>query len=201
MSTPLPAEDSQTPPPSSSDRNAELRETLQSIAQRRLEKLSKDVDIILKEYTQSTTKDTGFLVDQYIATKKSLEWSQRELQMSKDAEKMLHQKLTNLGAGLGQGDHETIQLLQEELQMTTYELVRAVEDVNKLHAQLEPMQLELESKTVANVQLWSIVQARQGEIEVLSSKIAALSAKNAVLQTNLDAAQMSSGIRGNRFRA
>ncbi|KAF9921513.1 hypothetical protein BGZ65_010291, partial [Modicella reniformis] len=72
----------------------------------------------------------------------------------------------------------------EELQMTTCELVRAVEDVNILHLRnqellsrldalekdREKLQELTDTKNVANKQLWSILQSRQSEIDSMTTK-------------------------------
>ncbi|KAG0279674.1 hypothetical protein BGZ95_000552 [Linnemannia exigua] len=171
-----------------------LKQQLIKIARGKHEKLTKDVGKVLQGYSTGMESDLIYIINEYTSTKSELDDAAKEISQLKAANAVLTEQL-RVATGTAQHvqpgsdnlvqDKTQVDNLQLELNITTKELYRALEDVAKLKAQQLQMEVSIEDKDVVNQQLAAVVSNRQADITLKQKENTELARKLTEVQTQL----------------
>ncbi|KAF9338939.1 hypothetical protein BGZ91_007515 [Linnemannia elongata] len=159
-----------------------LKQQLVKITKDRNERLIKDVEGVLQSYTSKMESDLIYIINEYTTVKSKLDELNRENIHLKAVNATLSEQLIGAqhnrhGSGSSANDKAAIENLRLELDITTKELSRALEDVEKLKAQHSQMEVAIQHKDVVNHQLAVIVNNRQTDINLKQKENAGLTAQ------------------------
>ncbi|KAK3848578.1 MAG: hypothetical protein J3R72DRAFT_470026 [Linnemannia gamsii] len=149
-----------------------LKQQLIKIARNKHEKLTKDVKEVLQRYSTVMESDLIYIINEYTSTKSELDDAAREISQLTAVNATLTEQLrvaTETAQHVRPGTDNPVQdktladNLQLELNITTKELYRALEDVEKLKEQKLQMEVAIGHKDVVNQQLAAVITNRQAE--------------------------------------
>ncbi|KAG0367522.1 hypothetical protein BGX24_003192, partial [Mortierella sp. AD032] len=171
-----------------------LKQQLIKIARNKHEKLTKDVKEVLQRYSTVMESDLIYIINEYTSTKSELDDAAREISQLTAVNATLTEQLrvaTETAQHVRPGTDNPVQdktladNLQLELNITTKELYRALEDVEKLKEQKLQMEVAIGHKDVVNQQLAAVITNRQAENILKQKENAELLNKLAEAQTTL----------------
>ncbi|KAF9090821.1 hypothetical protein BGX27_002143, partial [Mortierella sp. AM989] len=153
-----------------------LLDKLLSISRSRYEQLSRETGSVIKAFVEAMDRDMTFILNDYFQTKKELEKMRYDFRKLQDA----HSRLQSEGSSQVQNQNQDniVSQLQGELQMTTSELMRAMEDLESIKSskvvienQLQDLERERDGfkeqaliKTTVNGQLAHVLAVRQNDL-------------------------------------
>ncbi|KAF9131924.1 hypothetical protein BGX30_012902 [Mortierella sp. GBA39] len=159
-----------------------LKQRLVNIAKDKHERLIKGVEGVLQTYASGIEADLTYIINEYTTVKRDLEKLNNENMLLKAVNATMSDQLISAqhnrqGSGSSANDKAAIENLRLELDITTRELSRALEDVENLKAQRSQVEVAIQHKDVVNHQLAVIIDNRQLDLDLKQKENTRLTAQ------------------------
>ncbi|KAF9542344.1 hypothetical protein EC957_002150 [Mortierella hygrophila] len=159
-----------------------LKQRLINIAKGKHQRLIKGVEGVLQTYASGMEADLIYIINEYTSVKCELEKLNKENTLLKAVnatmgEQLISAQQNRQESGSSANDKAAIENLRLELEITTRELSRALEDVEKLKAQRSQVEVAIQHKDVVNHQLAAIIDNRQLDLDLKQKENTRLTAQ------------------------